>query len=307
MLGYALIPAAMLLFKGSQEGWFKASAHGHDDHGHGHDDHGHDSHSHDAHGHDNHDAHPSHNHGHDEHAPVGSGITYAWVATLLIASLLGGRLIESVISTNKSWNEASIFNLTLSNMLEQARPVGTAANATGVWLPWTWPNEHDAHQPHIVVPVTLLATGTWVFGIGLATLMYGVGYLSPDEVRRQFQWAYRLLWNKWYFDELYDAIFVQPAHVLARFIAGIDRNWIDGFIHWLAAAAIYIAKLWDYWVDRSWIDGTANIIASWTYSLGLQLRGLQTGRVRQYVMFIVLGSLAVFVLVSFFWNTATAH
>jgi NADH-quinone oxidoreductase subunit L len=324
MIGYALIPAVMLLYKGSKEGWFKAAAHGH-----GHDAHGHDAHGHDAHGHGHehtdvvtshghtpaerhleHDP-PSHAHvGHDDtptHAPVHAGVSYAWIATLLIASLLGGRLIEMVIRSNTSLDKAAIFNLSLAGMLEQARPAGTAANATGVWLPWTWPNEHDAHQDHIVVPVTLLATGTWVFGIGLATLMYGLGYLNPEEVRRQFAWGYRFLWNKWYFDELYDALFVQPAHVLARFVAGVDKNWIDGFLHWIAAATVWIARVWDYWVDRSWIDGFANIIAGWTYSLGLQLRGLQTGRIRQYVMFIVLGSLAVFVLVSFFWNSATAR
>jgi NADH-quinone oxidoreductase subunit L len=313
MLGYTLIPVAMLLYKGSKEGWFKAASHGH-----GHDDHshGHDAHEATGHGHtpaDHHLEHdlPTHAHvGHDdvfEHAPVHAGVTYTWVATLLIASLLGGRLVETIIRSNSSWNGAAIFNLSLAGMLEQARPAGTAADMTGAWLPWTWPNEHDAHQPHIVVPVTLLATGTWVFGIGLATLMYGLGYLNPEEVRRQFSWGYRFLWNKWYFDELYDALFVQPAHVLARFVAGIDRNWIDGFLHWIAAATVWIARMWDYWVDRSWIDGLANIIASWTYSLGLQLRGLQTGRIRQYVMFIVLGSLAVFVLVSFFWNSAAAH
>jgi NADH:ubiquinone oxidoreductase subunit 5 (subunit L)/multisubunit Na+/H+ antiporter MnhA subunit len=137
--------------------------------------------------------------------------------------------------------------------------------------------------------------------------MYGVGYLNPEEVRRQFAWGYRFLWNKWYFDELYDAIFVQPAHVIARFVSGIDRNWIDGLIHRIAAIVVWFSKVWDYWIDRGLIDGAANILAGWTYSLGLQLRGLQTGRIRQYVMFIVLGSLAVFVLVSFFWTPASAH
>ena len=319
MLGYALIPAAMLLYKGSKEGWFKAGEHGHSPDAHGHDSHGH-GHEHTdvvtSHGHvpaDHHLEHdpPAHAHvGHDdtlEHAPVHAGVSYAWVATLIIASLLGGRLIEMIIRGNSRWNDAAVFNLTLTNMLEQARPAGTAADMTGAWIGWTWPNEHDAHQPHIVVPVTLLATGTWIFGIGLATLMYGLGYLNPEEVRRQFAWGYRFLWNKWYFDELYDSLFVQPAHVLARFVAGIDKNWIDGLIHWIAGVTVWFARMWDYWVDRSWIDGLANIIAGWTYSLGVQLRALQTGRLRQYVMFIVLGSLAVFVLVSFFWNSAAAH
>ena len=36
-------------------------------------------------------------------------------------------------------------------------------------------------------------------------------------------------------------------------------------------------------------------------------RKAQTGRVRQYVMFLVIGSIAVFVLISFFWSPSLAH
>jgi NADH-quinone oxidoreductase subunit L len=334
MIGYAIVPAAMLLFKGSQEGWFQPSTHGHGHHGH--DDHAHGHHGHDVHGdhghaaHDDHAAHaplvtshghapadhhlehdpPSHAHvGHDDHPSHHSahtGVTWAWVFTLLIATLVGGRIVETILR-NSSLNDAKLFGLSLQNMLEQARPAGTDADMAGAWINWTWPSEHKAHAPEIVVPVTLLATGTWVFGIGLATLMYGVGYLSPEEVRRQFQPIYRLLWNKWYFDELYNALFVQPAHVVARFVAGIDRNWIDGALDGLARGVVWFSRGWDYWADRTLIDGLVNVMAGWTYSFGLQLRSLQTGRLRQYVMFIVLGSLAVFVLVSFFWNSAAAH
>jgi NADH-quinone oxidoreductase subunit L len=199
----------------------------------------------------------------------------------------------------------------LGNLLEQARPTGTAADATGKWLTWTWPNEHTAHEAgnfnRIVAPVTLLATGTWIFGIGLATLMYGVGWMNPEEVRRQFQPIYSLLWNKWWFDELYDAIFVQPAHVVAKCISGVDKVWIDGFIDRLAVCVEGFSRFWEKLADRTIVDGSVNLLAGWVYSLGLSLRVLQTGRLRQYVMFIVVGSLAVFVLVSFFWNSAVAR
>ncbi len=53
-------------------------------------------------------------------------------------------------------------------------------------------------------------------GFVLATLFYGVAVLDPEEVRRQFGPIYRFLWHKWYFDELYDVLFVQPAHVRCR-------------------------------------------------------------------------------------------
>jgi NADH:ubiquinone oxidoreductase subunit 5 (subunit L)/multisubunit Na+/H+ antiporter MnhA subunit len=353
MIGYAIIPAVLLLFKGSQEGWFKPSphGHGHDDHGHG--DHGHDAHGHDAHGHDVHSpaelpahasathvasASPDHSHvavthghtpadhhreahppahahvGHDDSVdpyPARTGVTWGWVLMVVLLSLVGGWVIQATISALPGLGNARAFDLTLGNMLEQARPAGTAADVQGFWIGWTWPDEHFAHRTdqygRIVVPVTLLATGTWVFGIGLATLMYGLGYLSPEEVRRQFQPVYRFLWNKWYFDELYNALFVQPAHVASRFVAGVDRNWIDGLLHLLARFTVSFARAWEWFADRVVVDGFVNIFAGWLYSLGVQLRVIQTGRLRQYVVFIVIGALAIFVLVSFFWDAAAAR
>ncbi len=55
------------------------------------------------------------------------------------------------------------------------------------------------------------------------------------------------------------------------------------------------------------VDGIANGLADWTYRLGSSLRTLQTGRLRQYVMFIVLGAIAIFVVISFFWSTTLAR
>ena len=39
--------------------------------------------------------------------------------------------------------------------------------------------------------------------------------------------------------------------------------------------------------DRTLVDGFVNLLAAWTYSLGVSLHAIQTGRIRQYVMFIV--------------------
>jgi NADH-quinone oxidoreductase subunit L len=60
----------------------------------------------------------------------------------------------------------------------------------------------------------------------------------------RFQAIYRFLLNKWYFDELYDAVFVRPAFILGRGLwksgdgALIDGVGPDG----VAAAAVRIAR-----------------------------------------------------------------
>lgn len=227
--------------------------------------------------------------------------TLRGVATVLVVSFVGGLLLQQVLPKS---------SLTLANLLSQSQPAGlqhAAVIASGEWIRWSWPNEHLSHDASIAIPVTLLATGTWLVGISLATVMYAFGYLNPADVRRQFSPIYKALWNKWYFDELYDWCFVTPTHVISSWISGIDRHWIDRLIDGLASVTRAFAELWERVADRTVVDGIANGLAAWTYRLGASLRVLQTGRLRQYVMFIVLGAIAIFVLISFFWSTTLAR
>jgi NADH-quinone oxidoreductase subunit L len=53
---------------------------------------------------------------------------------------------------------------------------------------------------------------------------------EPAELARQQDLLYRFLLNKWYFDEIYDLIFVRPALWLGRLLwKGGDGRVIDGF------------------------------------------------------------------------------
>ncbi|WP_261365061.1 NADH-quinone oxidoreductase subunit 5 family protein [Anatilimnocola floriformis] len=313
LLGYALIAGTFFIAKGMKDGWFKSAGghdHAHDDHGHGHDSHdthSHDSHGHDAHAHDTHKAHDHHDsHGHDDHHAHDHGggltLTWSWVGIMLATTLIVGTLAIPMFSRLGN----SVSGLTLDGLLSQSEPLGLGTSMAGKWTKATWPTEHIAHDPanfgSIVAPATLLATGTWLGGIGLATLMYGLGYLNAEDVRRQFSPIYSFLVNKWWFDELYDFIFVRPTLLIGRVISGIDKNWIDGFIDWLSRAVVWFSKKWELIADRGIVDGSINIFAGWMYSAGLSLRSVQTGLLRQYVVFIVVGAIAVFVIISFFWT-----
>ena len=62
---------------------------------------------------------------------------------------------------------------------------------------------------------------------------------AATALARQFDALYAFLLNKWYFDELYDAIFVRPAFWLGRlFWKGGDQGVIDRFGPDGAAAAV---------------------------------------------------------------------
>ena len=198
-----------------------------------------------------------------------------------------------------------LSKLSLANLLEQSRPVGTLTDTTGTLIPWTWPDEHFAHLAEnfwtVKFPVTILAFCTALGGFTLAAVMYWLRYLNAEDVRRQFQPIYKLLLNKWWFDELYDVCFIRPSHVIARFFASIDSKCIDWFIDNLAKCTRSFAVYFDRIADGTIVDGSVNVFASWMYSLGIALRVFQTGKLRQYIVFIVVGAIGLFVLISFFW------
>ena len=63
---------------------------------------------------------------------------------------------------------------------------------------------------------------------------------------------------------------------------------------------------WTIGSTALFVDGLVNLTARWTYALGLRLRTVQTGNIRQYVMLIAVGTVALFVLMSLYWNYAIA-
>ena len=96
----------------------------------------------------------------------------------------------------------------------------------------------------VPVWVKLLPVVMAVAGIAVAYLMYMAEPSLPAGMAKRFGPLYRFLLNKWYFDELYDALFVRPAHRIGRGLwkAG-DGALIDGVgPDGVAAAALDLAR-----------------------------------------------------------------
>src|SRR5205809_2777284 len=80
-------------------------------------------------------------------------------------------------------------------------------------------------HPHIIeemhhIPQTIAFLPTVMMAVGflVSWLFYIRRPYLPVELANQHQMLYRLLLNKWYFDELYDLIFVRPAKWLGRLL-----------------------------------------------------------------------------------------
>jgi NADH-quinone oxidoreductase subunit L len=86
----------------------------------------------------------------------------------------------------------------------------------------------DMH--HVPYAIALLPTVMMAVGFAVAWRFYIQKPELPAELARQQEPLYKFLLNKWYFDELYDLIFVRPTMRLGRFLWKYGDGWlIDGF------------------------------------------------------------------------------
>ena len=136
-------------------------------------------------------------------------------------------------------------------------------------------------------------------GLGLGYFVYrDVDSVTEDKLQIDF------LKRKYYFDEIYDAVFVKPAYWFAENVVYkfIDQGVIDGILHLFGPGTQGIGNtVRNYFdlpvINRFFGDGSANA----TYWFGGKLRAVQTGRIQQYLMlalivFIAVGAVLYFVL-----------
>ncbi len=136
---------------------------------------------------------------------------------------------------------------------------------------WNGSIAFDAHLMHAIheVPywVKLSSTVAMLIGLGTAFYMYMRGEGRPQALAEQFRGLYQFFLNKWYFDELYDLIFVKPAFWFGRLF------WKRGD---------------QQTIDRFGPDGAATLV-----SYGSRVAGkLQTGYLYSYALVMLLGLVA---------------
>jgi len=130
---------------------------------------------------------------------------------------------------------------------------------------------HHVHEVPGWVPLAPTIVG--LGGIALAYVMYMFVPHLPATLANALPGVHRFLLNKWYFDELYDAIFVRPARALAR------SFWKIG--------------------DVRIIDGVPNGLAASVAGAARQAVSLQTGRVASYAFTMIVGLVVLVSLLLF--------
>ena len=180
----------------------------------------------------------------------------------------------------------------LFKMLTFSEPVGVGHGVDGALAQSvSLPGHAAVHESHLAAGSAALLAA--FLGMTISYLIYGKGLINPEDIKRQAVSVHAFLANKWGFDDLYDVMFVKPAHVVAKFAAAIDKFVFDEILHTFVRMGIAVSK-WDRKFDEGVIDGIVNLMGNSTYSLGISLRNVQTGRIRQYVTFIAVSVVVLF-------------
>ncbi|MGH9524063.1 MAG: NADH-quinone oxidoreductase subunit L [Terriglobales bacterium] len=122
----------------------------------------------------------------------------------------------------------------------------------------------EGHGPSEIA-LTLTATGAGLLGFLAAWFLYSKRRDLVPKLRETFHGAYVTLENKYYVDELYAAVIVNP-------LIGLSR-----------------AVLWRF-IDARLIDGSINSSARGVRGVGSATRYMQSGNIRSYAGWVALGA-----------------
>ena len=151
------------------------------------------------------------------------------------------------------------------------------------------------HAHHLAVIASLCA---FTLGLFLAWLTYSARKISADAVARRLRPIHTLLLNKYYVDEFFAWAFIRPLMRLCGVAGWIDRWIVDGVVNLSGHVTRALAWVTGH-VDRIVVDGIVNGVANSVADAGRNLSRLQTGRVSNYLVFILAG--AVFLGGFMFW------
>jgi NADH-quinone oxidoreductase subunit L len=132
------------------------------------------------------------------------------------------------------------------------------------WLSPAYPLAENESSTAMIISVSF-----GVIGILLAVYLYLIRPALGDSLKAGFGGFYTLVLNKYYVDEIYQAVIVKPLEAVSTFVLwrGVDEALIDS----------------------SLVNGLARIVRGW----GSILRQWQSGSIRNYAAWVLAGSLLV--------------
>ena len=174
---------------------------------------------------------------------------------------------------------------------------GGLLNLPGVETLTQW-IEHTVavHAGEFVWSVAITSTVLALLAVFASWLLYGRNPLKAGEIdplKKPLGPIFTGMENKWYFDEIYQIIFLTPYTKISYFLADvIDWQFWHDFVHETVIAGTYnwVSNIaLNEYADQKGIDGVANWLGSASQSFSATLRKIQNGFVRSYALSVLLG------------------
>ena len=187
---------------------------------------------------------------------------------------------------------------------------------------------HEYESTPLSLTVMLLSSGLAVGGLGLGWLVYGrkpleAGQMDPVQkamIKVRLGWLYKAMQNRFYFDEIYKAIFINGSIKLADIFYNFDYNWVinpivnlvgtvtrgistsfnafdekvvDALVNFTGLSSVKLSDLGGI-TDLKVVDGIVNGVADVTGWIGEKvLRPIQTGKLQNYLLILLISMLAI--------------
>jgi NADH-quinone oxidoreductase subunit L len=259
-------------------------------------------HAHDAHASTAHDDHGAgHGHGpwhgpHESATPMTFPLQALAIGAIVAgfigipAALGGGNTIEHFLEPSFTAEVRLKPDTT-----EASRPGAEAASGSVRLQPdHEAAAEHEA-EPHVPRSVEL---GLMVFsvlvavaGIFAAQKFYVTSPQISESLAERWAGAHRLLSNKYYVDELYNATAISGTFAAGDGLWAVDRTVVDGAVN--GAGKLTVVGSWfSGLTDRKVVDGLVNFVGWVVQESSLAFRRFQTGLVQNYALLMLFGIFA---------------
>jgi len=154
---------------------------------------------------------------------------------------------------------------------------------------------HGEASAGLEITMTALSVLVAAVGIYLAYRFYVVDPAAPGRFTARAKSLYRWVFNKYYVDQAYDALFVNRTKDLGRACFFVDARFVDGAVNGAASGTrgtATISRLFDKYV----VDGLVNLIGWINLKLNSVATSLQTGLVQRYVLGAVFGIILLIII-----------
>jgi NADH-quinone oxidoreductase subunit L len=124
-------------------------------------------------------------------------------------------------------------------------------------------------------------------GLGVGWWVYkDIKAGDEDPLKKPLGQLYKTWQNKYYFDELYDKVFVQPSYWFSETFSYLwmDRKVIDGFLHAVSRFTYSVGLFFRDFIDGPVINGFGDFVGESAKWFGNKIKVIQTGKVQQYMV-----------------------